>query len=535
LEQVDIQQKHDRYEAPKSWTATVSDAASSLSHSIRDALQNPIVDAAVLASIVLVASKCRAFAPFEQLLPDFKLVAEKGFASEGVAIAESAIEGSGVASAVKSIDRSRAILSATETKASLQAANPGVNIDAMEYPKPNFSPFARRLTELPRTTETVYTKKSFPDGALQEYNSGGNIGIYDLHSKLKIEQSPANLYLLKNGTELVVPKEFDAQLAEVRALRLAGAKPNSLRSLFNLESIRLVRPDSVELDRLEAFVSANEKPHQTVGELIKDSGWSTEEISRALGRTSVPAELSTCKVSALSEEIVRLRTITSLRGNSLKSALMPEDVPLLLRTLPDASMVKRITLLNESSEPYFVEKFVSRPIDLIDSSPIKLTFGAAAKTSDGNITFFRSAGLYADRVVTTAKHEQVHLNHSPAYKVARRLDPRLEASHYGYTNARESEAELEATAFLSGSVPRFFAAVDKAPLRMSVLANKLTKTISAAPEGGRPIDTKQILARAHYIQDNVIPKQSERIAGLISTSTPKQQADLNLLLEALRP
>jgi hypothetical protein len=141
----------------------------------------------------------------------------------------------------------------------------------------------------------------------------------------------------------------------------------------------------------------------------------------------------------------------------------------------------------------------------------------------------------ANHVITMAKHEQTHLNHAPAFKVARRLDPRVEASPYGYTNVRESEAELEARAFLSGSVPRFFAAIDQAPLRMSVLANKLTKTISAVPEGGRPIDTEQILASAHYIQDNVIPAQSERVARLLATSKPQQQADLNMLLQALRP
>ena len=461
-------------------------------------------------------------------------MAEKGVAWEGVAIGDSAIERSGYANAVKSIERSREILSATETKSALQAAHPGVNIEAMEYPKPNFPSFRQRLTELPQPTETVYTKQSFPDGALQEYNSGTKIGIYDLHSKLKIEQSPAMLYRLKNGTELVVPKEFDEQLAEVRALRLAGAKPNALRSLLNRNST-LLRPDAVEVGRLDAFVSANGKPDQTVGELMKDSAWSPEMVSSALGRTSVPGALSNCKVSELSAELVRLKAIMSLRGNALKSALMPEDVPFILKTLPDASMIKRIHLLNETSEPYFVEKFSSRPIDLIDSTPIKLTYGAAASASKGQITFFKSPGLYADRVITIAKHEQTHLNHDPAFKVARRLDPRMEASPYGYTNVRESEAELESRAFLSGSVPNFFAAVEKAPLRMSVLANKLTRTISAAPEGGGPIDAKQILARAHYIQENVIPAQSERVARLIATSKPQQRADLNLLLQALRP
>jgi hypothetical protein len=224
----------------------------------------------------------------------------------------------------------------------------------------------------------------------------------------------------------------------------------------------------------------------------------------------------------------------SVRSNPLNGALSPEDVPSLLRTFPDASKVKRVLLLNETSEPYSVEKYITRPIDSTDSAPLRLNFSATATRSEGLITFFRSPGLYVDRAVTIAKHEQVHLNHDPAYRIARRLDHRVEATHYGYTNVRESEAELESTAFLTGSVPRFFAALEKAPLRMSLLANKLTKTIAAAPDGALPVDAEQILARARYIQENVLPRQSNRISKLISSGKVKYPADMNLLLDGLK-
>ena len=391
-----------------------------------------------------------------------------------------------------------------------------------------------RWSELPHPTNTSYTKKTVPEGAAYAYKSG-ETSLVDFAASVKAEQAPARLHQLANGTNLIVPTDYAEALDVVRDLRRDVARGNRLTSLFDEANMSGEIPYSKDFDNLKSFVAETVITGQTLPELFKDTQWRPEIVAKALGREALPNTAAMLSTEDLKSELERMTSKISLFKHRWGYAMLPEDVPSLLKTMPDSGFAKTVHLLGESSEPYFAEAALKwKPIN---SSPnINLDFAAGASLEEGRISYYQPRSLERDAegLIKLSRHEQTHLNHDPLYGIARSVDSKFEASTYGEWNNKESEAELESISFLSSDVPTFVEATEQAPARMAVLANKLTRTIRRAEPTHRSADAEQILARADWIKQNVVPEQKLKLTEIIkSTIDTNRSKELTRLLDSL--
>jgi hypothetical protein len=354
-------------------------------------------------------------------------------------------------------------------------------------------------------------------------------------ASVKTEDRSANSYRF-GPTEIVVPKDYDDALAEVRHLRQEAGRVNTLLARLGKSE----RQDYLVFSAWEKHIEpleevlANDMGSHTIGQLADNLA------SRGNGRSLVDSLPGYSRISDLSPQDLRdtiaiLKARVALNDHPLRFRALPEDMVPLLEHLPNRGLVKRIELLNEDS----IYDIAARKFD----PWIAATYGDNAHTYRAEATADISAGAVrfykAERKATrwdegqlerTLKHEQVHFNHDNFYAYARSLDEAVEASAYGYRNDQESEAELESLAFLTPNAGRFLEAVERAPLRMSLLASKLLRTMEAASPEHRSLDEHEIIARARYVEDKLTPKVIEIIQSKISDAPP---ADRDLPIRLL--
>lgn len=295
----------------------------------------------------------------------------------------------------------------------------------------------------------------------------------------------------------------------------------------NLDFTADIRP-------LSALHSELGKPQQSTytAEVLNPFGpvrfWSRYQFSKNLFEQVRPAEVyeaGNTKIVVPSDYAGRLNEVRQLRltalGGSdqsqtalsqhpLKARLLPEEVLPLLDRIPDRTKVKEVQLLGYADpwNRYYQEFYDWGRVQAANGK----SFVAAADASKatGMIRFYEAPKEnWSKPVQPVMDHEQVHLNHDPHYPYARQLDKKGETSKYGYFNNKESEAELESMAFF-GPTPAFVEATQQAPIRMSLLAAKLSHTLRSAKDA--PSTSLETLAnRIAYIKENVTPEAGRTV------------------------
>jgi hypothetical protein len=217
----------------------------------------------------------------------------------------------------------------------------------------------------------------------------------------------------------------------------------------------------------------------------------------------------------------------------LANRAQPEDVLRSVLRVPDRGRLGTITMSDGLSLTDMMKRHVT---GFADAESARWHTAANIKIKSGEINLFRTS---VDTVDTDILHEQVHrtqesyeLEHqkdSPfttqmdgeqsidTYAVARRLDGPVEASKYGCTEAKESEAELESITFLSQDLNQFFEGAERAPVRFASIARRLAATIDSAKPENRSIDEQEILARTNYVEKRVMPNVVDKVVDAIQS------------------
>jgi hypothetical protein len=242
------------------------------------------------------------------------------------------------------------------------------------------------------------------------------------------------------------------------------------------------------------------------------------------------AKLDEVRQLRLDAESGNQQSIKTLSEHPLKSRLLPEDLLPLLDRLPNRAKVKEVQLLGDANAwNGWYEEFNDWARIRKAEGAKPFTAAADAWAKNGHIRFFEAPkGTWSRSVGEVMDHEQVHLNHDPSYRIARQFDQTMEITQYGYFNNKESEAELEAVAFW-GATPRFLEAAQQAPIRMSLLANKLRTA------GGTGSET--IAERIKYVDEHSLPEanrilteQAEKWRQLRNRSSYNDAVDLLTVL-----
>ena len=218
----------------------------------------------------------------------------------------------------------------------------------------------------------------------------------------------------------------------------------------------------------------------------------------------------------IQRRIEALQKLIDLGGEQASRAL-PEDFVHALRGVSDRSYIKTITLLSEDD----IETLRRQKVETSDGD-LKNRVTAANMHPHGYTTFFNPSRYSLDHFM---KHEQVHRVQNrygtKLYESAKKLDGDVEASEYAHlyprghdSSAPESEAEMESIAFLGKDLETFFEAADRAPARMSVLANRLDDILKKANPEDRSIDAPEIQARINYINEQIKPGVVARLTDL---------------------
>jgi hypothetical protein len=383
-------------------------------------------------------------------------------------------------------------------------------------------PLSDLLTRLGPAENGTYTRR-FVDASAE-------FGSWDEYiDSVQKESRDAIVYKIR-GTEVVVPADYHAQLEEVRQLQIERARVTPLMEHLDPQDrdalLRRVTPDHIKA--LEQLIADNPDA-RSVNDL--KFSWQVQVDDRIeLSNTIWPKLSSVAHLSPkdLSDTLPIFKANIELEEHPLSYHLLPEHLVPVLERLPNPSLIKCLELLNETN----VDDLAHRHLEGAIKERLGDTFNSAATAdfSTGTVHLYRARSN--SNIAEILKHEQVHLNHDELYGVARALDAKLEASKYGYTNDQESEAELEAKAFLAPQLSMFLQAGEKAPLRMALLARKLTDTIQESPAEYRSFDQQEILARAKYIETKVLPGViNDLMAKVIETVDPSAMSLLAKLNE----
>jgi hypothetical protein len=332
---------------------------------------------------------------------------------------------------------------------------------------------------------------------------------------LRSSNEEADVYKFR-GTEIIVPKDYNRLLEPVRENRDVARRDIKMldwmgpaeRDLFVNHLLK-----QHHIDALENLL-ASDNGSRTIGEM--------SESAMANGKSSFEhiwpgdllpgerAEVNRSTPDDLRDAITVFKAALKLKENPLADRALPEDLPAVLERLPNQSSIKKVELLN-------ARNVQDALWPLIDDF-IKKNYGDTFKSAGSAQLSSRTVRLFEQKQESTlqplVKHERTHLNHHELYGIARKLDGSYEANQYAGRNNKESEAELESDKFLSPNVHEFRSVAEKAPIRMSLLAEKLSNEIATSDSNGIPsLDRTEILARVDYIKKNVLPGAIETLAN----------------------
>lgn len=390
--------------------------------------------------------------------------------------------------------------------------------------------FPELVKELGPAAPGTYVRNHLLDGATFETE-------FQFRAAIQSTVEPAFVYKF-GDTEIVVPATYHAELEQARQLRLDAARTNRLLDRLDPDELQL-RIDyalsDLHIKKLEEYV-ASHKSQQTIEEAVRaeadrpgseklESIWPGYENQEQIARF---ADLS---IGDLRDTVSILKAKHQFYDHPSRKLVLPEDMVPLLKLLPDRSMIKRLELLDEENV-YDIGTRKFDPWVIANCSDRPFTAAATAQESTGTVRFYKAR--INSFIESTLKHEQVHLNHHPAYKYAREIDDALEASHYGYRNEHESEAELESIAFLS-QIGTFMEASRRAPVRMSLLAAKLARTIEETSPENRSMDEQEILARTRYIQKQILPAVLDKLAAMVESEPASHAVDVLAALSGDAP
>jgi hypothetical protein len=254
-----------------------------------------------------------------------------------------------------------------------------------------------------------------------------------------------------------------------------------------------------------------------------------ETLSLAAGDAQNEQVIRTMKefsVGDLREALAITRAKLELAQHPFGKRPLPEDVLARLQVLPATPRVVR--LLNEGNrlDAYYQEFDTYARASAAEG---KFTSSATAMRSTKVVDIHP-----VDRVKLKSilNHEQVHLNHSDLYPIARHFDAKKEATRYGHRNELESEAELESQAFL-GDKETFLGAIDEAPVRMALLSQKLRATVTKGAPDLDPRVRQAILQRADIVDELALPEANKILLKHIHGDSSAEREDAFALLSRL--
>jgi hypothetical protein len=354
-------------------------------------------------------------------------------------------------------------------------------------------------------TVGTYQRLSLPTGATFD-----TLGQF--HSSLQRATEPASIYRF-GSTELVVPSDYHANLVEVRQLRMTAEKSTRLLGrLDEHERKYLLKPEAwqAQAHALETVI-ADTHGVKTLGQLFQHIGSRPGPATSwpiLIGRSTF-AKIADLPLRDLRESLPIMKAAAELRTHPFAKRALPEDFVPLLETLPNRGLIKKLEIRNDENifdiadrrfDPW-VAKAYGKNADSYRAA-------ATAEHATATVRFYRPTIDFPEEILQVLKHEQVHLNHDPAYALARAMDKPLETSRYAYRNDHESEAELESRAFLS-QTGTFIDAVKEAPTRMALLARKLANTLESAGPQERSLDEHELRARIKYVEKKALPAALE--------------------------
>jgi hypothetical protein len=339
--------------------------------------------------------------------------------------------------------------------------------------------------------------------------------VAEYNAALQSKAEGADVYQFR-GTDIVVPKDYNALLQPVRELRSTADSDIKMldwmtsgeRDLFVNHLLK-----QHHIDALEDFLVRDSRS-STIGEMSQASAANGRKTFEQIWPGDLlPNELS--EVNRRTPEDLRdaigvFKAALKLKENPLATRVLPEDLPAVLERLPNQSSIKTVELLNAPN--------VEDALWPLTDNFIKKNYGDSFKSVGSAQLSSRTVRLFEQNqepsLQSIVKHERTHLNHHELYGVARKWDGAYEANKYARWNDKESEAELESEKFLSPNVQEFRKAADEAPIRMSLLAQKLGNEIAISDAKNIPsVDRTEILARVDYIKKNVLPGAIETLAN----------------------
>jgi hypothetical protein len=198
----------------------------------------------------------------------------------------------------------------------------------------------------------------------------------------------------------------------------------------------------------------------------------------------------------------------------LRNRILPEDLIPVLQGQPAPDRLRKVWLL-DSDYAWNKKNTQFSPWQKMHNANGWKAL-ASAHVHGGDITLYKASAEERRSVGSLIDHEQVHTNQSEGeiYKAARALDSKMEASTYGYATWLESEAELESLAFL-GPKDLFAAAVNEAPVRMSLIASKLDLLVNDPAAVIESTRKQQLLDRVAYVYEHARPEANNRIAQAV--------------------
>ncbi|MBX9693928.1 MAG: hypothetical protein K2Z81_16195, partial [Cyanobacteria bacterium] len=215
-----------------------------------------------------------------------------------------------------------------------------------------------------------------------------------------------------------------------------------------------------------------------------------------------------------------------LARHPLGQRALPEDVMMMVESLPDQSVVRKVVLSGEEN-----------PFDPFLRQRHGPEFRSSADTaSDGEFTLYRrnlDPLLQAD-----IAHEWTHnvgeqmRELRALYDIAARLErDGYMASEYGRSAEENLSVHFEDVLSVHGT--RFWHMAHAAPIRAAVLSRMLTARLEMVPEGQRSPFHDLYLERARILESDSAPAAKARLAELAGSSDPATAGNAARLLVML--
>lgn len=206
----------------------------------------------------------------------------------------------------------------------------------------------------------------------------------------------------------------------------------------------------------------------------------------------------------------------------------PADLAAMLEQLPDRSLISKVQMLDTN---YWADAWTRKTYQ-----PDFVT-AATANRESGIMTFYKSNdNIDLPRVV---HHEWAHLLETVAQRERAVFESAVELeqkswniSEYAKRDSGENWAEHSA-ALTKASTDDFFDTASGAPVRTAVLGRALSKSLNFVPEWQRSPYIEQLSTRVRYIQDAVLPRAQDVLAGYLKRGTPEEQVHAAKLLREL--